>query len=231
MLPIAILAGGLGTRLLPVTQTIPKAMVDVCGTPFVDYQLGVLRDNGFTRVVFCVSHLGEMIVDHVGDGSAWGLDVAYSFDGPQRLGTAGAIKTALPLLGDDFFTIYGDSYLLCDYADVERAYIAAGVESLMTVYRNDGALVPSNVEFADGTLRAYEKQRPTPAMHHIDFGISVFARSAFDAVPADRPTDLADVVHDLLAKKQLAGYEVPMRFYEVGTPEGIADLEAFLARR
>jgi NDP-sugar pyrophosphorylase family protein len=231
MLPIAILAGGLGTRLWPVTERIPKAMVEVCGKPFVDFQLEVLRENGFQHVVFCVSHLGEIIEKHVGDGHAWGLEVTYSYDGPERLGTAGAIKMALPQLGDAFFTIYGDSYLLCDYAAVERAYQAARAMGLMTIYRNDGALVPSNVEYDNGIIRAYEKLHPTMAMHHIDFGISVFAQRAFDDVPDDRPTDLGDVVHHLLARKELAAYEVPTRFYEVGTPEGIADLEAFFTTR
>jgi len=228
MLPIAILAGGLGTRLWPATQRLPKALVPVRGRPFVDYQLALLRKNGFERAVFCVSYLGEMIEEYVGDGSTQGMDIRYVYDGPERMGTAGALKCALPQLGDQFSVIYGDSYLVCDYAAAERAFLDSRKTGLMTVYRNDNALAPSNVLFTDGTIRAYDKAHPTADMRHIDFGLSTFQRQAFDNVASDRPTDLADVFHDLLKRGELAGYESTTRFYEVGTPEGIAELSAHL---
>jgi len=228
VLPIAILAGGLGTRLWPATQRFPKALVPVRGRPFVDYQLDLLREQGAERVVFCVSYLGEMIEEHVGDGHDRGLEIAYVYDGPERMGTAGAIASARPKLGERFAVTYGDSYLRCDLAAVERAFDRSGKAGLMTVFRNANELAPSNVLFSGGSIRAYDKAHPTPEMQHIDYGISMFESRVFDIVPADRPTDLADVVHDLLARDQLAGYEVPARFYEVGTPEGIAELEAAL---
>jgi len=228
MIPIAILAGGLGTRLRPTTERLPKALVAVRGRPFVDYQLDLLRAQGAGRIVFCVSYLGELIEQHVGDGSSQGLEIRYSYDGPQRMGTAGALKAALPMLGNRFLAIYGDSYLRCEYAAVERAFTAGNKDGLMTVYRNANALAPSNVLFLDGEIRAYNKLQPTPAMQHIDFGLSAFDSRAFDDVPSDRATDLADVFHDLLARDELLGYETATRFYEAGTPEGIADLEAML---
>ncbi len=228
MLPIAILAGGLGTRLRPTTERLPKALVPVHGRPFVDYQLDLLRAQGIVRIVFCVSYLGEMIEQHVGDGSNRGLDITYSYDGPKRMGTAGALKAALPMLGNRFLVIYGDSYLRCEYAAVEKAFITSKKAGLMTVYRNANTLAPSNALFLDGELRAYDKLRPTPAMQHIDFGLSAFDQRAFDGVVSDQATDLSDVFHDLLGQGELAGYETTTRFYEVGTPEGIADLEEML---
>jgi MurNAc alpha-1-phosphate uridylyltransferase len=228
MLPIAIIAGGLGTRLAPITETVPKALVPVNGRPFIDWQLKLLQANGITDIVMCVGYLGEMIEEYLGNGSLFGCTVSYSYDGPERVGTAGAIAKALPLLGPRFFITYGDSYLNCDYRSIEDAFVRSGKPALMTVFRNDGMFVPSNVRYRDGRIEAYEKLRPSPDTHHIDYGVSLFERSAFADVPLDRPTDLATVFQDLVKAGALAGYEVPTRFYEVGTPEGIAQTEDYL---
>jgi NDP-sugar pyrophosphorylase family protein len=143
--PVAILAGGLATRLAHLSRHIPKSLIEVAGRPFLHHQLIQLHDQGVHRVVLCLGHLGERVVDSVGDGSAFGLEVAYSFDGPDLQGTGGAIKRALPLLGSVFFVLYGDSYLECDYAAVQAAYQAAGKLALMTVFHNQGQWDTSNV--------------------------------------------------------------------------------------
>jgi len=231
MLPIAIIAGGLGTRLAPLTEAVPKALIPINGRPFIEHQLALLRAQGITNVVLCVGHLGEMIEHHVGDGSRFGCNVAYSYDGPARLGTAGALAKALPLLGEGFFMTYGDSYLCCDYSAVAASFVQSGKPALMTVFRNDGQLIPSNVLYRDGRIEAYAKERPTPEMRYVDFGLSVFERRALAGIPLDRPTDLLVVFAGLVRRGALAGYEVPDRFYEVGTPEGIAETEAFLRDR
>lgn len=228
MLPIAIIAGGLGTRLAPITETVPKALVPVNGRPFIDHQLTLLRSNGITDVVLCLGYLGEMIEAYLGDGSRFGCSIAYSYDGPQRIGTAGALAKALPLLGQRFFMTYGDSYLDCDYRSIEASFVHSGQPALMTVFRNDGAIVPSNVLYRDGLIVAYDKLRPSADMRHIDYGVSVFDQAVFADIPLDRPTDLAVVFQRLVSEHALAGYEAPTRFYEVGTPEGIAQTEAYL---
>jgi NDP-sugar pyrophosphorylase family protein len=147
MLPIAILAGGLATRLRPITETIPKALIEVAGEPFLAHQLRLLRRYGFERVVLCVGYLGEMIQAFAGNGAAFGLRVEYAFDGPQLLGTGGALRRALPLLGERFAVIYGDSYLPCDYQAALAAFDDSGKLGLMSVYRNEGRWDTSNVEF------------------------------------------------------------------------------------
>src|SRR5215475_16199750 len=114
MLPVAILAGGLATRLRPITERIPKALIEINGEPFIAHQLRLLRSRGIRRVVLCLCYLGEMVRDFVGGGQAFDLAVEYSFDGPVLLGTAGAIHRAIPLLGGAFFVLYGDSWLPCD---------------------------------------------------------------------------------------------------------------------
>src|ERR1035437_6108261 len=111
MLPIAILAGGLATRLRPVTETVPKALIEVAGEPFFGAQLRLVGHHGVARVVLLVGYLGEKIQAFAGDGRAFGLDVEYAFDGPQLLGTAGALRRALPMLGAAFAVIYADSHL------------------------------------------------------------------------------------------------------------------------
>jgi len=230
MLPVAILAGGLATRLRPVTDTIPKALVEINGEPFLAHQLRLLGRSGFERVVLCTGYRGEQIRDFAGDGQAFGLRLEYSADGPQLLGTAGAIRRALPVLGESFFVLYGDSYLPCDYSAVERSFLGGHKLGLMTVHANEGRWDHSNVEFAGGRILAYDKKNRTPSMRYIDYGLGAFRRKAFDTVPGDRPSDLATVYQDLLRQGELAAYEVPTRFYEIGSPEGIRELAELLSQ-
>jgi NDP-sugar pyrophosphorylase family protein len=229
--PVVILAGGLGTRLGEITKTIPKALVQVNGEPFLAHQLRLLRDNGIDHVIMCISHLGEMIREYAGDGSAFGLRMDYSLDGPLLRGTAGAIQNALPLLGRNFFVLYGDSYLPCDFQAVGNAFAESGRQGLMTVFRNEGRWDSSNVEFSDGRIITYDKKLKTPQMRHIDYGLGVFSCEVFAQLPGDEPSDLARLYQDLLAKNQLAACEIPSRFYEIGSIEGLNELSAYLAHR
>ncbi len=228
MLPIAILAGGLATRLRPATQHTPKSLLPVAGEPFIAHQLRLLRARGITRVVLCLGYLAEMVRDFVGDGSRFGLDVDYSFDGPALLGTAGALKRARDRLGESFLVMYGDSYLVCDYAAVARAFRDSGKRALMTVFRNEGRWDTSNVEFRAGEILAYSKQDRTPRMEFIDYGLGVFRSDAIDLVPADRQYDLAALYGELLRRGELAGFEVQERFYEIGSPAGLKETEQFI---
>jgi MurNAc alpha-1-phosphate uridylyltransferase len=230
MLPVAILAGGLATRLRPATETIPKALIDINGEPFIAHQLRLLSSAGVQRVVMCVGYLGEMIQKFAGDGRRFGIDVAYSPDGPILRGTAGAVRNALPLLGDQFLVLYGDSYLPCDYQAVERFFLASGQPALMTVFRNDNKWEISNVEFAGGQIAAYDKKTPTAAMTYVDYGLSVFHASVFSGA-GDQAKDLTTVFQDLIRRHALAGLEVKKRFYEVGSWQGIRELEAYLSPR
>lgn len=227
--PLVILAGGLGTRLGDITRKIPKALVEINGEPFISHQLRLVRAHGIHKVVLCVSHLGEMIRDYLGDGSQFDMHVEYSFDGPKLLGTAGAIARALPLLDERFFVLYGDSYLECPYEDVARHFVVSGKLGLMTVFRNEGAYDTSNVEFDGSRIIAYDKRHRTERMQHIDYGLGLFQRSAFAHVPQDTPYDLATLYQDLLARNELAAYEVAHRFYEIGSVAGIEELSAHLS--
>jgi NDP-sugar pyrophosphorylase family protein len=227
MLPVAILAGGLATRLAPLTETIPKSLIEIDGVPFVAHQLRLLHSRGIQQVILCVGHLGEMIEQAVGDGSAFGVSVEYSHDGAKLLGTAGAIRTALPKLGESFFVMYGDSYLACDYAAIGQEFSRRGKPGLMTVFRNDGQWDTSNVEFEHGDILAYSKKNRTPRMHYIDYGLGVFRAEAFNR---NRATDLADVYGELLQAGELAAMEVQERFYEIGSPAGLKETTSFLSR-
>jgi N-acetyl-alpha-D-muramate 1-phosphate uridylyltransferase len=228
MLPCAILCGGLATRLHPVTEKIPKSLIDIDGEPFIAHQLRLLHRNGIRRVVLCAGHLGEMIESFVGDGAAFGICVSYSFDGDRLLGTAGAIRKALPSLGPEFFALYGDSYLPCDYDAVSAYFEESGMQGLMTIYRNQDQFDSSNVEASGGRILRYDKRHRTPAMQYIDYGLGVFSSLAFSHIPAGEHRDLAAVYQDLLAKEQLASFEVAERFYEIGSLQGIEDLKRYL---
>ena len=226
--PVAILAGGLATRLRPLTETIPKTLVSVADEPFLAHQLRLLRSHGFRQAVLCVGHLGEMIQQQFGAGSVHGIHLRYSFDGPKLLGTGGALKRALPLLGDRFVVLYGDSYLPMDYAAAVRTFEASGLPGLMTVFHNQGRWDTSNVVFADGTIRTYDKKERHPEMQHIDYGLGILRADTLAAYPDDTLLDLADVYRDLSRAGRLAGYEVRHRFYEIGSRQGLAELDALL---
>ncbi len=228
MLPVAILAGGLATRLGPLTQNLPKSLIPIAGEPFVIHQLRLLKSNGIQRVILCVGHFGEKIESILGNGAALGIDLEYSYDGATLLGTAGAIRRALPKLGDEFFVMYGDSYLACDYAAVAHEFSRSGKLGLMTVFRNEGKWDSSNVEFEDGKILAYSKKIRSPRMRYIDYGLGVFRSKAFAETKA---ADLADVYSELLQAGELAAVEVHERFYEMGSPEGLEEMSSFLSLR
>ena len=229
MLPVAILAGGLATRLRPLTEKIPKSLVPIRSEPFIAHQLRLLRANGIERAVICAGYLGEMVRDYVGNGERFGIAVEYSFDGPTLRGTAGALQQALPLLGESFMVLYGDSYLPCDYAAVQQFFVRSGKAGLMTVFHNEGMWDTSNVEFASGRILAYDKKNRTERMHFIDYGLGCFDRPAFSGIGPNDVYDLAQLYQELLNRGELAAYEVKQRFYEIGSPAGIAELSAYLA--
>ncbi|MBV8571526.1 MAG: nucleotidyltransferase family protein [Acidobacteriaceae bacterium] len=230
MLPCAILCGGLATRLRPITEKIPKSLVPIADEPFLAHQLRLLRTGGINEAVLCVGHLGEQIRAFAGDGRQFGMKISYSFDGARLLGTAGAIRKALPFLPESFFVLYGDSYLPCDYAAVAEVFSAARKRGLMTIYRNEGHYDTSNVHAKDGVILRYDKRNKTPEMQFIDYGLGVFQRSVFLELPAGEVVDLADVYQNLLKARDLACYEVKQRFYEIGSEEGIRDLEQYIGQ-
>jgi NDP-sugar pyrophosphorylase family protein len=241
LLTVAILAGGLATRLRPITETVPKSLLALNGEPFAVHQLRLLQSRGIRQVVLCVGYLGELVQNAIGDGSALGLQVDYSFDGPALLGTAGAVRNALPKLGESFFVMYGDSYLPCDYAAIARSFESASVLGMMTVFRNEGKWDTSNVEFEAGKFEAgkfeagkilaYSKTNRTPRMRYIDYGLGVFRAEAFQGLPPGKTCDLTELYADLLQRKQLAAFEVRERFYEIGSPAGLQETAEFLAAR
>jgi NDP-sugar pyrophosphorylase family protein len=226
--PVAILAGGLATRLRPLTEKIPKALVTVAGRPFLEHQLRLLSRAGIRKVVLCVSYRGEMIEEKFGNGRNFGMELSYSYDGPDLLGTGGALKNALPILGARFLVLYGDSYLPIDYSGPVRAFTACGQPALMTVFRNENRWEPSNVWFEEGEIRRYDKKKLTPEMKHIDFGLGVLSSEAFSSWPDGTAFDLVNAYQNLIGQRKLAGFEVDRRFYEIGSPTGLAELDALL---
>jgi N-acetyl-alpha-D-muramate 1-phosphate uridylyltransferase len=223
---ICILAGGLGKRLEQRTARTPKPLLDVAGEPFVFHQLRLLADHGAESVVLCVGYLGEMIEDRVGP-SQYGIAIAYSYDSPQLDGTLGAIRRALPLLGDRFLVLYGDTYLRLDYRAAVAGWIQSDAPALMTVLRNDGRWDTSNVVYTDGRVRVYDKHHATSDMHWIDFGLGGLTGEALRVVD-EREGDLAVLYQRLAQTGSLYGYLATERFYEIGTPSALAETEAFL---
>jgi NDP-sugar pyrophosphorylase family protein len=228
---VAILAGGLATRLRPLTSDQPKALIRIAGKPFIQLQLELLMQKGVHRVVLCLGHMAESIVDVVEKNSGFGLEITYSCDGPVPLGTGGSIRKAVPLLPDTFLVLYGDSYLDCDYNGIAGHFLEIPEPALMTVYRNEDQWDQSNVEFWDGRILAYNKTARTPSMKYIDYGLGAFRKSVFDALPENTPLDLASIYQDLVRANLLAGIEVFQRFYEIGSQKGIEEFQRYFEQR
>lgn len=228
MLPLAILAGGFATRLGQLTTETPKCMIEINGRPFVDWQLDLLIDSGYTDFVFCVSYKSEVIQEYLGDGSDKGISIQYSLDGETQLGTGGAIQKALPKLGDVFGVIYGDSYLPTNFASAEQCFLKSRFHALMTVYENKNRFDASNVEFIDGKLINYQKGSKNRQMRHIDYGMTFFRDAALRPWEDRLSFDLSEVCHQLATQGQLLGFEVFERFYEIGSLEGIREFSQYL---
>lgn len=228
---IVILAGGLATRLRPKTLKIPKSMLEVAGEPFISHQLKLLKKNGIDNCVLCVGFLSEQIKDYIGDGSSLNIKVRYSDDGEKLLKTGGAIKKALPLLSNEFFVLYGDSYLDIDYQAVYKAYKNSGKPALMTVYKNEGNFDSSNIIFENGVINKYSKTDKSLQMKYIDYGLAILNKKVFDTVPQNQPYDLAQLYEILIDAGKMEGYEITKRFYEIGSEQGIKETEQYIKHK
>jgi NDP-sugar pyrophosphorylase family protein len=224
--PVCILAGGLGTRLGDLVAQVPKPLLEVAGEPFLIHQLRLLRAHGAARIVLAVGYLGELIERRIGP-EQFGMRIDYSYDGPDPVGTLGAIRKALPLLGGAFLVLYGDSYLRVDYRAAVAAWEASGRAGLMTVLRNEGRWDTSNVVFADGLVVRHDKHQPAREMHWIDYGLGGLTERALQSGDPDT-SDLALLYQELAARGELCGYEASERFFEIGTPESLREADRFL---
>jgi len=224
MLPVVLLAGGIATRMRPLTEKIPKSMLEIADRPFIAHQLCLLKNKGIEHVILCVGYFGEMIESYLNANGAFGLKIIFSYDGNTLLGTGGAIKNIGDKLPDNFFVLYGDSYLDIDYKKVEEAYYQSGKKALMTVYKNEGKWDTSNVAFNNNEIVSYNKKNKTKAMNYIDYGLGILNKQTFDN-HNESVFDLACIYEQLVVEKQLFGYEVFERFYEIGSKEGLKELE------
>jgi NDP-sugar pyrophosphorylase family protein len=228
MLTVAILAGGLATRLQPILKDTPKSMRDICGRPFIDWQLRLLSESGVKKVVLCTSYKSEIIEEYVGNGSKYGIEVNYSKDGPTQQGTGGAIKKATEILEEKFMVLYGDSYLPINYNTVQNAFQELNESALMTIYKNNNEFDRSNVSFESGKVKKYSKTSNSNEFQYIDYGLSIFKKSVFDNYILNENFDLSDIFSALCKESKLAAFEVKERFYEVGSVSGIRDFSDYL---
>ncbi len=228
MPPIAVLAGGLATRMRPLTAQFPKALLEVAGEPFIAHQLRLFAREGIRNVKLLVGYCWEQIEFFVGNGSRFGVKVDYIVDGPTLLGTGGAVRRAIDRLGPEFLVTYCDSWLDAPYAPVVEAFHASGRPALMCVFRNENRWDASNVQFENDVIRCYSKKLRLSEMHHIDWGLGMLKASAVATRPLDEPWDLAELYEELSTSGRLAGYEMTRRFYEIGSFEGLAETNRLL---
>ncbi len=225
---VAILAGGLATRLRPLTAEIPKSLIQVRDKPFFEYQLDFLKKGGVEDIVLCVGYLGEQIERYFGNGKEFGVNIRYSYEGKNLLGTAGALKNARKLLEDTFFTIYGDSYLFLDFSVIMPYFKSQDKLALMTVYKNYNRYDKSNTVIAGNLVKYYSKKEKTEDMVYIEYGANIFTKEVLEFIPEGQPYTLEVLFPRLIEQEQLLAYEVPKRFYQIGSPEGLEEFKRYV---
>jgi len=227
---VVILSGGLGTRLYPITKIIPKSLVDICGKPFLYHQLEYLRLQGIESVVICLGHMGEMVSEFLRNYDSHQMKISCSFDGESQLGTGGAIRKCLNLLEDNFYIIYGDSFLPINFQMLNKFFFDNRKNPVMSILKNDGKFDISNVEKTSAYFIYYNKKKPLKNMSYIDYGLSILPKKLFYQYEEGACFDLADLMHKLSTHNQLMGYEVFDRFYEIGSHEGLAETRDFFLK-
>jgi len=226
---MVILAGGLGTRLRPLTSEVPKALIPIGGKPFLHHQIELVKRSGIRDIVLCVGHLADMVKDYFGDGRWLGVRIRYSEEEGHLLGTAGAIKNAEPLLGDSFFLMYGDSYLMIDYHEIMRYFRRFDRLGLMVVWKNVDRFERSNVMVEGNLVTAYNKDQKSSNMDYINYGLSVLRKEALAFMPAGRPFSQEEFYQILIDQRELLAFEVEQRFYEIGSPKGLEEFGMLVA--
>jgi NDP-sugar pyrophosphorylase family protein len=174
--------------------------------------------------------MGEMIQSTVGDGSKFNLKISYSSDGSKLLGTGGAIKKALPRLGNQFFILYGDTFLPINFNHVQEVYFLDSYPLLMTVLKNNGQWDRSNVLLKENNVVDYSKKKPTNAMHYIDYGLSVVSADIFKNYDQNSYIDLSEIYEELSKYNKIKALEVFERFYEIGTPKSLLETEGYFLK-
>ena len=228
---VVILAGGLATRLGSLTEKTPKSMLKIAEQPFIAHQLENLKKQGIERVLICAGHLGEQLEKFLGNGENFGLSINYSFDGSTQLGTGGAIANASALLDENFFVMYGDSYLVTQWNKIDSAFDDIGKPALMAIFKNFGKWDVSNVQFIGNDLIEYNKTSPSKSMDFVDYGLSIFSKNFFVNHPFNNNFDLSELLQSLSCSRSLAGIEVKERFFEIGSLSGINETENFIKSR
>jgi len=223
-----ILAGGLATRLRPLTENLPKCLVNIGGRPFLEYQLELLKKNGINRILLCLGHLSEMVRKYFQGGEKFGLQLTYSIEDERLLGTGGALRKALSLLEKEFLVLYGDSYLDFSFSEMIEHFEEFRPVALLSVYRNQNQWDRSNAVVEKGYVKAYDKKNFLPEMKHIDAGLSILSRNVIREIPSGEFYDLADLYKSLARRKLLQAYEIKQRFYEVGSPAGLQEFTALI---
>lgn len=228
MMQMVILAGGIGTRMRPLTEGRPKAMIMVGDRPFLEHQIELLRKNRITEIVLCVGYLAHHIKAYFGNGSGFGVDISYSEERGELLGMAGALKKAEPLLAEEFLAINGDSYLLLDYAAIMSRFRQRDELGLMVIYRNHDRQRASNVAIDGELVTIYDSNKRSPEMTHIDAGLWALRKRALSLIPPRCPVSQGQFFHKLIERNQLLAFEVSQRFYEIGSFNGLAEFEQLI---
>ena len=223
-----ILCGGLATRLGKITKNIPKSMVKIKNKPFLEYQIEILKKRSIKDIVLCVGHLSDQIEQYFGNGENFGVNIKYSYDGDKQLGPIGALKNAEDLLKEDFFIMYGDSYIDVDFQQISSFFKKHDKLGLMVVYKNFNKYDKSNLIIKDNIIIAYGEKERTEDMVYIDYGTSILSKKSMKLIPKNTFYSTGQLFTDLISKGELIAFEVKNRFYHIGNPDALEEFNNYI---
>ncbi|MFC1985400.1 sugar phosphate nucleotidyltransferase [Chloroflexota bacterium] len=224
-----ILAGGLGTRLRPLTDRVPKVMVSVGGRPFLLHLIELLKRQGVDDIILCIGYLGHYIKEFFSSGKGFGIRIRYSEEKRSLLGTAGALKQAESLLDNHFLVINGDTYLPIDYRPAEAFFLKQNIKAVMIVYDNkDDTGVKNNVELDNSMVTRYDKESADSSLRYVETGALIIKREALALIQGEHPISLETGLYpSLIRQKELIAYVTQQRFYDMGRPDQLKVFEEF----
>ena len=223
---VVIIAGGLGTRLYPITKRVPKSMVKVGPKPFFEHQIELCRKNGIRNIVFCGGYLWEEVWKYFGRGRGFGVEIDYSIE-EEILDTGGALKNAYPWLDREFFVLYGDSYLVFDWQEAYGFFTRSQAKGLMTVWEATNGFKPQVSIDERGFVKEFTKENFKPEMKYIEYGLNILKKNIIFEVPGEK-FPIGDYFNLLIEKRSLVSFKVKNKFFEAGSFEGINELKRLI---
>lgn len=226
-----ILAGGMGVRLKPLTDSVPKPMVKINQKPFLEYLITHLREQGFKKILLLLGYLPEVVQNYFGDGSSFGVEIQYSVSEVDNE-TGKRLKLAENFLEENFLLLYSDNYWPISFQKMWELFVSKDVLAQITVYSNKDNYSKNNVYVTtDGIVAKYDKSRSSAQLNGVEIGFAFVKKEVLSMLPDKNVNFEGYIFPILIEQKKLAAFVTDHRYYSVGSHERLKTTELFLQRQ